>query len=61
MRRDGVTGLQGSSLAVFGRLQDGGEILLVTATIAFLVTLIRSSFMYLNRFCHELREAEAAR
>lgn len=37
------------------------ESLLVTATLAFLVTLIWSSFMYLNRFYQELRAAEVAR
>lgn len=37
------------------------EALLVTATIAFVVTLIWSSFVYLNKFYQELRKAEAAR
>jgi signal transduction histidine kinase len=37
------------------------EILVVTATIAFLVTLVWSAFMYLNAFYQELRAAEAAK
>jgi LytS/YehU family sensor histidine kinase len=37
------------------------EILVVTATIAFLVTVVWSAFMYLNAFYRELRAAEAAR
>lgn len=37
------------------------EVLLVTATIAFLVTLAWSAFVYMQAFYQRLREAEAAR
>ncbi len=37
------------------------EILLVTATVAFMATLIWSAFVYLGAFYRQMREAEAAR
>jgi Putative regulator of cell autolysis len=37
------------------------EVLFVTATIAFTVTLIWSAFVYLGAFYRQMREAEAAR